>query len=500
MEALARQGLDRSLVYRWFRNERVPGLGSGHCERIARCLGFRQEDFDRLIEAQVESLRTQARQSVRRGGQGGLGRGPVETSNVAEETGAGYWSPRPARAASGVGVGVVQWAPDVLLQNAIAMMGAVSGPDPEKRDVLLTYQSHDTFDALPDRFGQWLAAVRSALDRGFDLVHLLRLDGDTDRWSRIVEYILGLTGAAGRYRPYYFNMYGVDPRGYDLLVVPGVAACLALATEQPGRIGAALVTSSPQEIDLLRAHFAVLQGQTRPLFRSFAESDGPLEWLNVLARAEDREGDLYAVGLELSPRTEPYSWHSRALGWLDSAGSLNLQALAEPRKRRLDSFYRHVESYRFREICPRSAVLRLARTGESISLGPNVRLSPADRMAHLENLIALLNTFENYELALPTESEDRAHLSGCSWQVKCEIGGENVVHIDAPVPGKGGSRWPTWLETREPTVAAAFRRHFSELFEHRISPPSRNKREVILFLESQLQWLRRHHRDELRET
>jgi len=60
------------------------------------------------------------------------------------------------------------------------------------------------------------------------------------------------------------------------------------------------------------------------------------------------------------------------------------------------------------------------------------------------------------------------------------------------LPVHGRHRRPhSGVEIREPTVAAAFRRRFLDLFEHRISPLSRDKREITLFLESQIQWLRR---------
>ncbi|MHB1162036.1 MAG: hypothetical protein ACYC3V_17155 [Chloroflexota bacterium] len=113
-----------------------------------------------------------------------------------------------------------------------------------------------------------------------------------------------------------------------------------------------------------------------------------------------------------------------------------------------------------------------------------------DRVEHLENLLALLNSFDNYQLALPTDSEAKEHLSPNFWGVKWGVDGDPAVLMEVGPTEDGGEESILGLEILEPLTCAAFRDHFLDLFDHKLSPLSKDKREVIAFLQSQVDWLR----------
>lgn len=486
--SLAEQGIDRTLVYRWFRNERVPGLGSGHCERIAKSLHLSREDYDLLVRSQIESLRGKANTQ--------LNSNEVAAKSFYAEALTGSLPPRSNGRGTASGGPTGSTCPTsivgeaAMLETATAILQSLSEPTPAAQVILFSSQSSVSADLSAAGRRDWLAAIRGAMDKGFDFVHLLRVDPDARQAELAAEYWLALAGTTGRYMPFYFSRYGVEPPSYDLLIVPGTAAVLSFATTRRDRLDAALVLNDPDQMELLRAHFAVLQSQTRPLFTASWDAGKAIERMDAAARLEGKIGDLFFSSWGLSIRTQPYDWWARHHGG-ETRPYDGDESLLELGRLRLDSFYQQVESHRVLEICPRSAVLRMVKTGEGALESPRGARTSQELIQLLENLLALINSFDNYELALPTEAEEKELVPGIGCTIKWDLTGDHTVHLES-LPVHGRHRRPhSGVEIREPTVAAAFRRRFLDLFEHRISPLSRDKREITLFLESQIQWLRR---------
>ncbi|MHB8993063.1 MAG: hypothetical protein ACYC66_15700, partial [Chloroflexota bacterium] len=335
-------------------------------------------------------------------------------------------------------------------------------------------------------------ALRGALRRGYEISHLVRLEGDNRRSIQMVECMLKLFEGAGGYRPRYFSHYGVISSAREMLVVPGAGAMVLLGTGQTVQVDAAVVMMDQGQIEVLRDHFVALRGQTRPLLNSYPGGCDRLNFMEAPLRAEEIQGDNYLSKHDAGDRTRPYSWCRQDSNWARGLSSLGLdpQMMIDLQKRRLDVFYRQVESYRFREICPRSALLRLAREGLSGRCNPGSSFPLEDRVEHLENLLALLNSFDNYQLALPTDSEAKEHLSPNFWGVKWGVDGDPAVLMEVGPTEDGGEESILGLEILEPLTCAAFRDHFLDLFDHKLSPLSKDKREVIAFLQSQVDWLR----------
>jgi hypothetical protein len=492
VRALANDGVDPSLVYRWLRTERTPKLHSGDRERIAACLNLCDADHERLRRAQVESLEgakdpRQAGDSERAGqilvdSQRGQDLQPTAEPELRGRL--RTQTPRPGPI----------WGRDEVLGAAIALLeSAPLSPPPQYREVLTTYQGRGTLDGCAHHLASWLAALRGALQRGYDVVHLVTMDRAEGRSVRLVEHILRLCGTVGSYQPRFFSWYGALNYPCEMVLVPGTGAMVCLGTEHSTQVNAALLLKDPRDIEVLRAHFAALRTETRPLFHSYSKPEDGFRYLNTMLRTEEREGECSFCSGSLSSRTQPYTWFQHDSNWarnLPSWGVSDPDWMIALQKRRAEAFYRNVTDYRFREICSKSAVVRLAREGRGGPLGPHANVVVEDRLEQLENTIALLHTFDKYELVLLNAAEERDYITMNYLQIKHGIRGDDVVWLDGWTPVEDGADRRMGLEILEPTMCAAFRQYFLDLFEHRISPASSDKREVIQFLEAQLRWIR----------
>ncbi len=491
-KALGEHGVHPTQVRRWLRNERTPKLNSGYWERIADLLGLSEADREHLRDAQVQSLQGRA-EIVRTRDQRGLCRLP-------EIAGWQLDHPQPAGSPSALDRAVqepvfrgIRGRHNLLRAARELIAAAPAPPDSHNREILLMSQGEDPFHGLFVDSASASAVLHAVLEKGYDVTHLVRLGSDARRSAIFAERMLKLLATVGRHRPHYFPEYRVHRDPYEILVVPGRGALIGLATKRPDTIDAGLVLADPQQVQVVRSHFAMLRAQTRPLLVTYSGGRFTLEYLEAIVRAEEKEGDDLSCMPGLDSYTQPYSWLGDNSNWARSLVARNIDSglMIDLQRRRLNAFYQQVERYRFWQICPKKAILRLVREGEGNPFDSYHQVALGDRLEQLENVIVLLDSFDNYRLALISEAEERSYLSATWWQVKWDVKGDHRVLLE---PGsseeKDGDR-QQGLEILEPVVCRAFRDHFLDLFENRISPLSKDKREVRLFLEAQTAWLRK---------
>ncbi|HEX2923065.1 MAG TPA: hypothetical protein VHS28_03445, partial [Chloroflexota bacterium] len=340
VHALRREGVNSSLVYRWLRNERTPKLYSGDRERIAACLRLSQGDYERLRQAQVESL--EGREN------------PSKASAIQEiqppSASTGYrQGPQPNSDPTHNGQlhakrlvpGAIR-GQDAVLETAIALIEAAPAPpSPSRRGILLTHMGRGVIDPFGDHLNWWLSTLRNTLQNGYDVSHLVTIEG-TAAWSRhMVQHLLRLTGSVGSYQPRYFLQYGSLQHPFEMLIVPEVGAMIALSTGHDRQVDSALLLRDPQEVELLRAHFGALANDTRPLTNVFSTPEDKHRFVDTLLQVEEREGETFLAAGGPCLHTAPYSWFQEGSTW---ARNLRAWGVTDPpwmigvQKRRVDAF------------------------------------------------------------------------------------------------------------------------------------------------------------------
>jgi transcriptional regulator with XRE-family HTH domain len=477
-------GVDAALVYRWLRNEAVPKLDTAYCDEIARTLHLSQTELSRLKEAQVFSLsrplerRSKPRSSaaverlLRR-------RAPHARSNGSDAL-ALPAQPPPAPRPSGV-----IWGRPAVLQATINLLENLPVlPRLQSHPVMLSFQgAENAFDDFPELQEQFITALQGALQRGWQVCHLWRLDEDVRRSILLVEEMLKLLGT-GRYLPCYMSQYGTLAPPYDLLIVPKTAAMLLFATQNPRRDDAALLTHDPEQIELLSTHFGQLCALSQPLARSYTSVDRDTAW-EAYTEAESHPGGRMAVKDGLTFLTEPPAWYQEDWPALHFIG-LSDQAysrIIESQQRRRAAFQTHVANFPYHDICPRHAIERLVSGGETNRNDRmfGIQLSRAERREHLEYTLFLLKTYEQYQLALIDAEEEQAIPTEMFW----EVAGKRTVVLNAWATDTHGKDVFIDVVINEPTIAHAFHDYFEELWD-RIAPAHKDKAQVIVWLEQQL--------------
>lgn len=480
-------GIDPALVYRWLRNEAVPKLDTAYCDEIAQNLHLSQADLRQLKEAQVYSLskpserRPRARSSsaaverlLRRAGPQGQANGssaaPLQTL-----------APRQS--------GVI-WGRPAVLEAVISLLESLPAlPRLQSNTIMMTFQgAEDAFEDFPEQQEQLNKALLGVVQRGWHIRHLWRLDQDVHRSISLVENMLRLLGTR-RYQPHYIAQGGTLAPAYDLLIVPKTAALLFLATQNPRRDDAALLTHDPEQIELMHTHFDQLQALSRPLAQSYLPEDMPRNW-QAYAEAESQPGGRFAVKDGFTFLTEPPSWYQPGglMGQVLEFSSPDLAFALEQQRRRQAAFQANISTHPYRDISSRRGIEQLAQCGavpRSDRYPPGFRLPPAARREHLERAIHLLRTNQHYELALIDEEEEQFVPTEMFW----EVVGKQTVLMLCWSTDMSGKDVQVELLIHEPTIVHAFHDYVAELWD-RIAPAHKDKTQVIAWLEQQIASLR----------
>ncbi|HEY7124690.1 MAG TPA: hypothetical protein VH540_12115 [Ktedonobacterales bacterium] len=478
--------IDPALVYRWLRNEAIPKLDAVYCDEIARKLHLNQAQVHRLKEAQVFSLSNPLERRPRaRSASAAVERLLREAAPRAP---AGEGSPAwpSALPAQALRPGGVIWGRPALLATIISVLEQLPPLAPlQSTTLFLTFQgAEDAFDDFPDLHERYIKALQGALQRGWQVCHLWRIDGDIRRSILLVEKILKLLGT-GRYRPWYLSSYGTLAPPYELLVIPKTAAMLCFATQNPRRVDAGLLTHDLEQVELQLTHFSQLRAMSQPLAHIYLPEDEARMW-QAYAEAESEPGGRGVVKDGLSFVTEPPAWYSPdgLMAQVIDLPESDRLAAVESQHRRYAAFQANIATSPYRDICPRRAIERLVRLGEAPSndrLPQGFTLDPQARRAQLERVVHLLRTHEQYELALIDEEEEQFIPIEMFW----EVVGQHTVLMLSWSTDMRGKDIIVELVINEPSIVQAFHDYFAELWE-RIAPDHKDKARVINWLEQQV--------------
>ena len=493
--------VDRSVVYKWLRDERTPRLNADHMANITRHLGLDARTVERLRQAQITSLVAQTPIERQRPRSGDTTRSAVsrfieQTLAVADAASAS--NPRHSRPAPLADHGVVVRGRAETLRAAIDLLehAAVRERRPMGASQL-SMQGMGMFEGLPKARElelAWRSALRAALRRGWEIEQLWRLDKNIARSLQLVATMLDLVGMGG-YHPHYFSgRSGVLRPPYDVLVIPGDAALLLFATEQPDYLDRALLLREPEHVDFVSAHFAQLGALTKPLLRGFVPQVHEMAYTRELVAAEAGPGGRLLIKNGPGSVTYPLTWLREDSLWMRSAvasGSVSaadLPAYVACLRRRAEAFQTYVREYDYYDICPRRAIERLAEAGEYPQDMPRgERGWPLElRVEHLENIVAMLRSYNRYHLAL-LDSAEEADIPS---EPFLTIAGERRAYMATWSRDAAGRAIQMDLEIAEPTIVAALREQYGEWWE-RIPERHRDKGYVIGVLEQHIRNVKR---------
>ncbi|WP_276354140.1 helix-turn-helix domain-containing protein [Cohnella caldifontis] len=363
---------------------------------------------------------------------------------------------------------------DRVLLAAVNLIRAAVQADGQagEREICFTLQSErEHFDNQPDLYGEWHAAIRQALERGWNIRQICRLTRNLERSLRLVTQIMDWANERGEYALYYMHKYGVHQPPFEIIQASGHGALLCFAGTSGTEIETALYIDEAEAAPTIGPFVRQMLHSAEPLVRKL-----DMESYFLLNAAKDgKGGDHLLCYRDISYLTVPLDLMAKYVQ--RSIPDVREQEAHMGRIRAaVESFYRDIRAYRMCHMYPLRVFEQLAGTGAHPH---NYFLRPmgGEAAAHLRHLIGLLTAYEKFEIALVTD-EQLGLLGEAEWEVK----GDHTIMIGVPPKSGTAADSVDLLTISEGTIVGAFQEYYGELWE-RINPFSRDKENVIRKLE-----------------
>ena len=521
--------VDSSLVYKWLRNERVPSYNSAYIDLIAnffvkniinsfqkenvtkalRECGFQISDGDLisisnaihtcLLETQGYSIEIYNKKSIDEKRET-----PSKVENLLkaldvdstingvscqESTGFRLSDDMPW---SSDNVKIIMGQQEVLYTALALLQSAPDRPDNNNDTILITLNSN--MDLLPDykEFNaEWKHALYKVLNKGWKIIFLVRLNNNVKRAIKIIED-MQLALATGKYYIYYLKKNADVFTASELVIVPQKGALYCFSSRLKNQVDSAFLLESKQSIELLSGHFFQLFSSAKPLLHSYP-SQKSAEFQHMFAEIEENLGDRYAFKGDISTITIPMNVYEKYLKMTrktEEEISLRLSF----HRRRLEAFEAQIKHYKFRDIWFKESLEKLVNekkySFDQYYILENNIPDSKDIICHLENVVNMLESYENYEIAIVSK-KDYENICKICWMIK-----ENSsVFIEAVNPNTQEKNNHDCYNSEinllisEKEVVNAFQDYFMMIWNE-ISYSNKEREKVVKWFRSQIDFLK----------
>lgn len=509
--------LDSSYVRRWVRGDRVPSIESNYVEQVVNCLcggmdasGIKRlkENYvivleelgqeldkekdiyelvkDSLSKSQMYSLKLKIEERVTRSAStdddivsllGKLRKNNKEPKNIRGIID-NLYNLNSTQS-------IITGRQNILFSYIALLKAAVESNNTRKGEILITFQSDRyPYEGYPELEAQWLDCITGVLADGWHINHVIRLNKNTHRSVKLIKRIIQQLEFYKQYQAFYFQKYITFYPAFEFFIVEGIGALVCFSTADPEYIDTAFFISEIDTIQYLRMHFHNVLKLTQPLIKVY---DSVTDYNIYSTETLAKRGDYLVMSADFDAITIPYPlWEKYFKRSINSEQDRTFYT--DMAKRSQDAFNQQLTRYKFMNILPVHAVEYLIKNKQYIY--ENIFRIPSheDIIEHLENIIYLLKTYENFEIGLVGESQSEL-VTPPYWTVKGDYSVD--IAIASPKEYKPSQEDKgAVLVISEGTIAGSFRDYFYDLWE-KILPKYRNKEYVIDWFEERLEWFKK---------
>jgi len=323
---------------------------------------------------------------------------------------------------------------------------------------------------------RWAARMEGLLRSGKRICVIHTVNRNLDEMSSAFRLWMPLY-MTGLIEPYYCPRVRDGIFRRTLLVLPGTAAVVSSSVGGPAGCEAALFIRDPRMVSAYECEFARFRALCRPLMRIFTAGERK-EFLEALDEFESLPENSVIKTESLSLLTMPEAVLDGVLARIGRRGS----DLRERHRKRRERLEKQLETASFCEVMRLRPADEIRSGSVSVPLSEMLLDNPAaytaeEYIAHLEGLLALLRTFDRFDVAF-AQAEDEAPYT---IYARDETGAF-VVKSSAPAAA---------FAIRERNITASFRDCLRALSEQSSQKEARGKDEKIRRLEAHIEALKK---------
>ncbi|MTI70566.1 MAG: helix-turn-helix transcriptional regulator [Firmicutes bacterium] len=345
--------------------------------------------------------------------------------------------------------------------------------------IMMTFQSEKN---ITSGCGKELASdfeksLIDTLNKGYKLTYLSRLNQNITRTFNIVKDIISFVSKKVEYIPLYLEKYGLVSPANELIIVENIGAIICYGTEELSDIDTAFVIKDKAGINALINHFNLLLNSASELLEIYESEE------QIYKRAVNTDkclSNMYSYGCSLNHFTYSYDIWEKYLKKFSKDNSI-IKPHLKRIKLRYKAFFEQIANYKYYNIISKRAITHLISKENYLSKIKYQKPEKQDIIDHINNIIYLLETYDNYSIAFV--NDDFMDSKKVSWEVKQHhsviLGYNNYANTQEKVNIK--------MYITEDTIVNSFSNYFEYLWE-KASPYSKDKEKNIEWLKEQIKW------------
>lgn len=498
--------VDPSLVSKWVNSKKVPSYGSPYIEAIAEYMeksilnSFQEQKVHETIDSIVgmerfrnkdikikDKIKFALLQTQGYSIESKISRKPL-IKDVADKSRVSQITPS-CDSSLITGYKAVLRAALSLLEEAAEMSPSLEEP------ILITYNTDiGLLPFCPDFPSNLKKMIIKVLSNGWRVSILIRFNNNLERTIRFVDdmqqYLM-----IGKCTIYYTSKFDPFMSGREVMAIPHIGALVALSTKLNNQPDSAFLFRNTAAINIFMKNFGQMISFASPLIEKYSIYES-IEYRRIITEFDEIRGNRYlwkdgvsslSISLELY---EKYLKKSRR-----SSGEI--VKLMGYHRRRLESFNELLKYYNYKNILTKQSIENMVKYGEysfnELYLVGKYKATPLDVLENLKNMVYLLKKHDNYEIAFVDKTMFKLE-SNLQWIIKEQK--EVLFHMEnkseAIALGNDSQNIFSYAIVREPMIIKAFEEKFLDIWNY-IVPQDKDKREVIIWIERQIEILSRMH-------
>lgn len=499
--------VDPSYVRRWIRGERVPSLQSEYINKIAYVFLYKNEydinaeNFKKLVTnelnrigiyidsnkefsvlmkdilkaAQIYSLslnpaskksKTNEREII-----GILER--IKSTNMPDIRRNNSYSLLPKK---DIIPNFISGRENILKAFILLLKKAVDSNILIEKEIYITFQSEiNYFEGNPELYAIWTNIITALLELGWEIHYLYRLNKNTGRSLKLVREIIEWCGFSNKFFPTYFIKYGISNPPAEFIIVKGLGAMHCFSADSSDFVDSAFFYDDQVSIEAMYKHVMKMYYQTSRLMTMYNTIE---KYWEVVTNKDRHPGDFFVITSELYSLTIPISLWQKYIDRSiekEEEREIHIQRLSE----RIRLFHQDIKKYKIKYVVNLECLLHMIKTGQYIYFTVYQRPEPEDIYTHLQYVIYLLETYENFEIAILTEKHSN-FFECVHWEIKAD-----TVLISAFDLFNNNNI--IYYTITEETMATAFHDYYLEFWEQ-LPPKYKDKELVIAWFKEQAEW------------
>lgn len=331
----------------------------------------------------------------------------------------------------------------------------------------------------------WREIIIEAIRNGWNVIFFIRLNNNIDRIIKLINLAKSLV-KTGKFNPYYLKRYDIFSTGRENLCVPGVGALSCFSTKPLSGVDCAFYLKTKAAVDIIENYFKVLLATcAQPLF-NYYQVNNSLEFYHNLVKNEESIGNRILYKYCFSILTIPRNLYIRILKRIGLSHH-EMIISQECYEKRLKAFLVNIQNYEYKDIYFYESVIQLIKHKQFYfyyHMGVKlIDLEVEDIIEILHNIICLLKSYKNYNIAFTRQYTDSISTIN---EFYCVVKERQAVLLEIYEPTK--SMPLVQLSIEEPMVVKAIEEYFAEKWEQ-IAPINKDKNEVIRWIQSQIELL-----------